>query len=118
MSFELAIVLRRWPFLLILLFLAPDIPTRRRVHVQSSSIPTESSSSRITPTDQPRAPVFGNTERESRRRPAVTADFLHPGLDQLVYLIATEVLPYTEAKMQIFESDYRPGRAKTTYTMA
>ncbi|KAJ7460480.1 hypothetical protein B0H11DRAFT_2242054 [Mycena galericulata] len=38
--------------------------------------------------------------------------FVHPRLDQLVYLIAVEVLPYTEAKMQIFETDFRPGRAK------
>jgi hypothetical protein len=38
--------------------------------------------------------------------------FVHPRLDQLVYLIATEVLPYTEAKLQIFEPDYRLGRAK------
>ncbi|KAJ7787703.1 hypothetical protein B0H14DRAFT_2169547, partial [Mycena olivaceomarginata] len=38
---------------------------------------------------------------------------VHPRLDQLIYLIAFEVvLPYTEAKMQIFENDFRPGRAK------
>ncbi|KAJ7890242.1 hypothetical protein B0H13DRAFT_2531412, partial [Mycena leptocephala] len=58
--------------------LLPEPNTRRsqrdRVHVQSSSIPAESSSSRITPTDQLRIPVFGNTERESRRRSAVTAE--------------------------------------------
>jgi hypothetical protein len=34
---------------------------------------------------------------------------VHPRLDQLIYLIAVEVLPYTEAKMQIFETDFRPG---------
>src|ERR1700761_4020208 len=38
--------------------------------------------------------------------------FVHPRLDQLIYLIAVEVLPYTEAKMQIFEADFRPGHAK------
>ncbi|KAJ6589540.1 hypothetical protein B0H19DRAFT_921865 [Mycena capillaripes] len=37
---------------------------------------------------------------------------VHPRLDQLIYLIAVEVLPYTEAKMRIFEADFRPGRAK------
>ncbi|KAJ7756442.1 hypothetical protein DFH07DRAFT_742802 [Mycena maculata] len=37
---------------------------------------------------------------------------LHPRLDQLIYLIATEVLPSFEAKMQIFDPNYRPGRAK------
>jgi hypothetical protein len=38
--------------------------------------------------------------------------FVHPCLGQLIYLIAVEVLPYTEAKMQIFEADFRPGCAK------
>ncbi|KAJ7936962.1 hypothetical protein B0H13DRAFT_2303284 [Mycena leptocephala] len=38
---------------------------------------------------------------------------LHPRLDQLIYLIATDVLPAFEAKMQIFESDHRAGRVKS-----
>ncbi|KAK7052648.1 hypothetical protein R3P38DRAFT_2501889 [Favolaschia claudopus] len=37
---------------------------------------------------------------------------LHPRLDQLVYLIATEVLPSFEAKMQNFDPDFRKGRSK------
>ncbi|KAK6984659.1 SWIM-type domain-containing protein [Favolaschia claudopus] len=37
---------------------------------------------------------------------------LHPRLDQLVCLIATEIVPAFEAKMQIFDPNYRPGRAK------
>ncbi|KAJ7667994.1 hypothetical protein B0H14DRAFT_2658112 [Mycena olivaceomarginata] len=52
----------------------------RRVHAESSWIPAaESSSSRTTPTsiDQLRVPVFGNTERESRRRPSITAALAH-----------------------------------------
>ncbi|KAJ6525952.1 hypothetical protein B0H19DRAFT_1275831 [Mycena capillaripes] len=39
--------------------------------------------------------------------------FLHPCLNQLVYLIEFEVLLYTEAKMQIFETEFHPGPAKT-----
>jgi hypothetical protein len=38
---------------------------------------------------------------------------LHPRLDQLIYLIATDVLPAFEAKMQNFESDHRAGRVKS-----
>ncbi|KAK7033876.1 hypothetical protein R3P38DRAFT_3186190 [Favolaschia claudopus] len=38
---------------------------------------------------------------------------LHPQLDQLAYLIATEIVPAFEAKMQIFDPNYRSGgRAK------
>ncbi|KAK6974367.1 SWIM-type domain-containing protein [Favolaschia claudopus] len=37
---------------------------------------------------------------------------LHPRLDQLVYLIATEVLPSFEAKMQLFDPEFLKGRSK------
>ncbi|KAJ7751394.1 hypothetical protein B0H16DRAFT_1318085 [Mycena metata] len=37
---------------------------------------------------------------------------LHPRLDQLIYLIITEVVPAFTAKMQIFDKDFRPGRPK------
>jgi hypothetical protein len=37
---------------------------------------------------------------------------LHPRLDQLLYLIVTEVLPSFEAKMQIFDPNYCPGCPK------
>jgi hypothetical protein len=37
---------------------------------------------------------------------------LHPRLDQLIYLIVMEVLPLFEAKKQIFDPDFRKGRAK------
>jgi hypothetical protein len=36
---------------------------------------------------------------------------LHPRLDQLIFLIATDVLPHFVSKMQIFEPDFRRGRA-------
>nr|GAT54443.1 predicted protein [Mycena chlorophos] len=35
----------------------------------------------------------------------------HPRLDQLVYLIATQVLPRAEEKMQKFDPEYRLGRS-------
>ncbi|KAJ7220490.1 hypothetical protein GGX14DRAFT_342940, partial [Mycena pura] len=38
--------------------------------------------------------------------------FILASISSFTYLIAVEVLPYTEAKMQIFEADFRPGRAK------
>ncbi|KAJ7938749.1 hypothetical protein B0H13DRAFT_2301394 [Mycena leptocephala] len=37
---------------------------------------------------------------------------LHPRLDQLIYLIITDVVPAFEAKMLLFDSNYRPGRPK------
>ncbi|KAJ7193585.1 hypothetical protein GGX14DRAFT_337576, partial [Mycena pura] len=36
---------------------------------------------------------------------------LHPRLDQLIFLIVTEILPSFTAKMQIFDPNYRSGRA-------
>ncbi|KAJ7619328.1 hypothetical protein FB45DRAFT_980994 [Roridomyces roridus] len=36
---------------------------------------------------------------------------LHPRLDQVIFLVVTEVLPTFIAKMQIFDPAYRPGRA-------
>ncbi|KAJ7195621.1 hypothetical protein GGX14DRAFT_537218 [Mycena pura] len=38
-------------------------------------------------------------------------NLLRPRLDQLVFLIATEILPSFTAKMQIFDPNYRSGRA-------
>nr|GAT42907.1 predicted protein [Mycena chlorophos] len=38
-------------------------------------------------------------------------NLLHPRLDQLIFLIATEILPAFTAKMQIFDPTYRQGRA-------
>ncbi|KAJ6467683.1 hypothetical protein C8R47DRAFT_1325955 [Mycena vitilis] len=37
---------------------------------------------------------------------------VHPRLDQLVYLILTDVVAAFAAKMRIFDEDYRPGRPK------
>ncbi|CAK5273756.1 unnamed protein product [Mycena citricolor] len=37
---------------------------------------------------------------------------LHPRLDQLVHLIVTDVIPRFRDKMRIFDTDYRPGRAR------
>ncbi|KAJ6610346.1 hypothetical protein B0H10DRAFT_1811819 [Mycena sp. CBHHK59/15] len=37
---------------------------------------------------------------------------LHPRLDQLVYLIVTDLIPTFEAKMQIFDAAHLPGRPK------
>ncbi len=37
---------------------------------------------------------------------------LHPRLDQLVWLLVTEVSPQFDAKMRKFGDDYRPGRSR------
>ncbi|KAK7013399.1 hypothetical protein R3P38DRAFT_3322497 [Favolaschia claudopus] len=38
-------------------------------------------------------------------------DFVHPRLDQVFYLIITDLIPTFSAKMQIFERDFRAGRS-------
>ncbi|KAK7006843.1 SWIM-type domain-containing protein [Favolaschia claudopus] len=38
-------------------------------------------------------------------------EFVHPRLDQVFYLIVTDLIPTFSAKMQIFERDFRPGRS-------
>ncbi|KAK6992406.1 hypothetical protein R3P38DRAFT_3331190 [Favolaschia claudopus] len=40
-------------------------------------------------------------------------DFVHPRLDQVFYLIISDLIPTFSAKMQIFERDFRAGRSNS-----